>query len=114
MFLYNIGVVKFEHLSYGAESEEQKACFQNLGKEKFGYKNSIFYIHLGYSFISIALFDDSQFNGGIPPPGRGKVGKNMSARSKTTVRSKRVLPLRKKNSGGLFEKTAMWSHRHRM
>ena len=30
---------------------------------------------------------------GIPPPSRGKVGKNRSTLSKTTVRSKRVGPL---------------------
>ena len=32
--------------------------------------------------------------GGIPPPSRGIVGKNRSARSKTTVGSKRVCPLK--------------------
>ena len=32
--------------------------------------------------------------GGIFPPSRGIVGKNRSARSKTTVRSKRVFPLK--------------------
>ena len=37
---------------------------------------------------------------GIPLPGRGIVGKNQSARSKTTVRSKRVFPLR--SGGGPF------------
>ena len=32
--------------------------------------------------------------GGIPLSGRGMVGKNRSAQSKTTVRSKRVFPLK--------------------
>ena len=32
-------------------------------------------IHLGYSFNSILLFGHSPFIGGIPPPGRGIVGK---------------------------------------
>ena len=31
-----------------------------------------FYIHLGYSFNSITLFDHSPFTGGISPPGRVK------------------------------------------
>ena len=34
------------------------------------------------------------FHAGIPLPSRGKVGKNRSALSKTTVRSKRVFPLK--------------------
>ena len=46
--------------------------------------------HLGYflSFIFVFLCHE-----GIPPPSRGKVGKNLSTRSKNTVRSKRVGPL---------------------
>ena len=39
-------------------------------------------------------------SGGIPLPGRGIVGQNQSARSKTTVRSKRGFPI--KSGGGPF------------
>ena len=49
-------------------------------------KKTFLNIHLGYSFNSIALFDHSQFIGGIPTPGRGIVGKNQSTQSNTTVR----------------------------
>ena len=52
------------------------------------------FFFIGYSFNFFSVFLHHQ---GIPLPGRGKVGKNRSARSKTTVRSKRVGPLK---SGG--------------
>ena len=42
------------------------------------------------NFIFALFFATSR---GIPLPSRGKVGKNRSPRSKTTVRSKRVSPL---------------------
>ena len=51
-----------------------------------------FYTHLGYPLKFIFVFH-SHVMRGIPPPSRGKVGKNWSTRSKTTVRSKRVGPL---------------------
>ena len=52
-----------------------------VGKNKGKWMiNRLFLIHLGYSFNSILLFNHSTFIGGIPPPGRGIVGKSRSAR----------------------------------
>ena len=45
------------------------------------------HIHLGYYFNFIVVC--YRCSGGIPPPSRGIVGKNSSARSKTTVWSKK-------------------------
>ena len=43
--------------------------------------------------LSILFLLFMAHHGGIPLPSKGKVGKNWSTRSKTTVRSKRVGPL---------------------
>ena len=48
---------------------------------------------LGYS-LNFIIVCHCHFKGGIPPPSRGIVGKNQSAQSKTTVRSKRVFALK--------------------
>ena len=55
---YNIGVIKFEYLSYGAKSEEQ-----NLGKEKFGHKNTIFISILVTLSIRLLLLNIHNFMG---------------------------------------------------
>ena len=59
-----------------------------------------FYIHFGYSFNTIVLPCYHRSLGGIPPPGRGIVGKNWSAWS--TVRSKRGFPLFILNFASIF------------
>ena len=67
--------------------------FSNKVLHKFYFFIIIFfYIHLGYSlyFTVVCL---CHIKRGVPPPSGGKVGKNRSTRSKTTVRSKRVGPL---------------------
>ena len=46
--------------------------------------NSFFNTHLGTS-LNFTVVCHCQVMGGIPPPSRGIVGKNRSARSKTTV-----------------------------
>ena len=54
----------------------------------------LFFIHLGNSLNASVLLQLSPFCGRIPLPGSGIVGKNWSAQSKTTVRSKGFFPLK--------------------
>ena len=65
--------------------EPVKACV--LVRILFYPSRLLFWWYCHDSAITIPL-------GGIPPPGRGIVGKNQSTRSKTTVRSKRYFPLK--------------------
>ena len=55
-------------------------------------------ILLRYSLSDIVLIQLSSFHEGIPLPGKGKVGKNWSARSKTTIRNILVHTLKRRSS----------------
>ena len=62
---------------------------------KFINYNGFFIISISVTFSMIlSLFHYYHSLGGIPPLSRGIVGKNRSAQSKTTVRSKREFPLK--------------------
>ena len=53
------------------------------------HHSQIFFMHLSYSLNYIVMIPLSPFLRGIPPPSRGILSKNQSARRKTTVRIKR-------------------------
>ena len=84
-----IGTNKFDLIHYLAENGLWQASGPVHAKHPIRYIN----------IIPSILF----LEGGIPPPSRGIVGKN---RSKTTVRSKRVFPLR--SGGGPFTEIPQW------
>ena len=68
-------------LIWGANIKKLIWGVANLYSDKWS-NPKYFFIHLGYSFNSILLFNTLPIIGGIPPPGRGIVGKNPYAHKK--------------------------------
>ena len=69
------------HWSISSQISQSQSCFSIITP------NLIFNINLGYFFNDFVMIPlSSFFGGGIPPPGRGIVGKNQSTRSKPIVR----------------------------